>query len=126
MAMLDPWQMRRQGLAASPDAPLPGRLRPGLGEELLQLRLDRGLVGGDRFLEQFALSGGGEGLAGLAEAQAFVVGQFEGEGLDLEVGGVQGRFMAGNRLAGFRQFGVAPGECFQRRRRGPDQGKKRG
>ena len=104
MAMLDPRQMRRQGLAAGPDPGFAGGFRrlPG---ELFQFRLNGGLVGQRRFVKEVVLAGGRQGFAFLAEAQALVVGQFEGEGLDLEFGGGEGGGLAGNRLAGFCPFG---------------------
>jgi len=41
------------------------------------------------------------------------VGQFEGEGLDFEFGGVQGRVAQRDGLPGQRQFGVEPVEFLR-------------
>jgi hypothetical protein len=87
---------------------------------------------GDAVLvEQVALAGGGQHLALLAEADALVVGQFEGEGLDFEFGGVQGRVAQreglvaeGDGLPGRVQFGEQPVEFLRGQNRPARQGGK--
>lgn len=87
----DARQVGRQWLPPGPDARLARDRRLALLGEARQFLLDGGLVGHAVLVEQVALPGGGQRLALLAEAQSLVVGQFEGEGLDLEFGGVQCR-----------------------------------
>ena len=57
------------------------------------------------FGEQVALTLG-QGFAFLAKPEPFVVGQFEGQGLDFDLGGVERRLAAGERLLGQSQFGA--------------------
>ena len=79
VAVLDARQLRGQGLA-------PGGLGPARCRGLLlgQLRGDGRLVLGDGLLEEVALLRG-ERLALHAKAQALVVGQLQGELLDLQL-----------------------------------------
>ena len=65
---------------------------------------------------------GGQHLAFLAEADAFMVCQFEGEGLDFEFGGVQGRLVENDGLPGRVQFGKQPVEFARGQSRPARQG----
>lgn len=110
----------------------------GLGLEgafgLCQLLLDGGPVGQERLLEQLALPGGGQRLAFLAEAHALVVGELEGQGLDFQLGGLegllvlgegldfefrrpQGRLVAGDGLAGGGQLVEQPSDVLRGQKR---------
>ena len=127
MAVLDARQVGGQRLPPGAGAGLAG----GLGLEgllgLFQLRLDGGQVGGQRLLEQFALPGGGQRLAALAEAHAPVVGEFEGQGLDFQLGGLEGllgtgegldfQCLSGDGLAGGFQFAEQFRDVLRRQNR---------
>ena len=115
--MDDARQVGRQRLPPGFDARLARGGRLGLPREPLHLLLDGGLVGNDGLVEQVALPGGGQCLALLAEADALVVGQFEGEGLDFKFGGLQGRL-------GLAQFGKQPVEFVRSQNRHARQGGK--
>ncbi|MCY1424649.1 hypothetical protein D9M71_404050 [compost metagenome] len=84
VAVLDTRQVRRQRLTA-------GARAASLGSggqdvfDLLELGLDSRLVDGLAFLEQIALRGG-QGFALDAELEALVMGQLQGQGLDLQFG----------------------------------------
>ena len=118
----DARQVGRQRLPPGPDARLARcrRLVP-LGETR-QFRLDGGLVGHAVLVEQVALPGGGQRLALLAEAQPLVVGQFEGECLDFEFGGMQCRLVEDYGLPGRIQFGEQPVKFFRGQNRPARQG----
>ena len=125
VAVLDARQVGGQRLppGAGAGAGAGAGLAGGFGVEgvagLLQLRLEGGQVGGDGLLEQLALAGGGQRLAPLAEAHALVVGEFEGQGLDFDFGGVQG-------LLGPGQFGLEPVEFGEGAFRGQDRRAQQG
>jgi hypothetical protein len=136
--MDDARQVGRQRLPPGPDARLARGLGPTLLGEPRQLLFDGGLVGDAVLVEQVALAGGGPHLALLAEADAPVVGQFEGEGLDFEFGGVQGcvaqreglvaqrdgLVAEGDGLPGRVQFGEQPVEFLRGQNRPARQGGK--
>ena len=122
--MDDARQVGRQRLPPGFDARLARGGRLGLPREPLQLLLDGGLVGNDGLVEQVALPGGGQCLALLAEADALVVGQFEGEGLDFKFGGLQGHIAEGDGLPGQFQFVKQPVQFVRSQNRHARQGGK--
>jgi hypothetical protein len=79
VAVLDARQFRRQRLASGTLAPALG----GLVVRLVELFLDGGQVGVDLVLEQQALLAALD-FAGLAEADAAMVGQYQGQRLILK------------------------------------------
>ena len=122
--MDDARQVGRQRLPPGFGARLARGGRLGLPGEPIQFLLNGGLVGNGGLVEQVALSGGGQDLAFLAEADALVVGQFEDEGLDFEFGGLQGRVAEGDGLPGQFQFGEQPVQFVRSQNRHARQGGK--
>jgi len=121
--MDDARQVGRQRLPAGPDA----RLARGSWGGFLASRSSSASMAAwsaTTVSSNRSLPLGGQRLALLAEADAPVVGQFEGEGLDFEFGGVQGRVAQRDGLPGQRQFGVEPVEFLRGQNRPARQGGK--
>jgi hypothetical protein len=108
--VFDAGEMVRQGLTASADARGAHTGGFNLIGQPFDFGFDSRLVDQRGFGEQVPLMGR-QGFACLAETQALVVGEFEGEGLDLELGGVEGRLATGERLLGERQLSAQLLEC---------------
>jgi hypothetical protein len=105
VSVFDTGEMLGSGLTAGADPGRTPRRRIDLVGHPFQFRLDGRWVDRHGFGEQVALTLD-QGFALLAKPEPLVVGQFEGRGLDFELGGVERRLAAGERLLGQGQFGA--------------------
>ena len=82
-----------------------------LFECLFEFGLDGGEVAVYALLEQVALYGA-HGFAFVAEADAVVMGEFEGQRLDFELGGFEGGVALADLEVAYADFNITLGEGF--------------